>query len=56
MFKKTIKNSVSKLSYWAVKALPVVIPVLLVLNANSTASIYNGQPIPPSGLKKYRKF
>ncbi len=38
------------------KALPVLTLAAVVINANSVASPTNGQPVPPSDLKKYRKF
>lgn len=40
----------------AMRALPIIVPVLLILHTNSTASTMNGQPIPPDSIKKYRKF
>ncbi|MDO5398649.1 MAG: hypothetical protein Q4G33_12050 [bacterium] len=40
----------------AMRALPIIIPVLLILHTNSTASTMNGQPTPPDSIKKYRKF
>ncbi|MFR9050981.1 MAG: cyclic lactone autoinducer peptide [Hominilimicola sp.] len=29
---------------------------MLVINSNSTSTVWNGQPEAPKGLKKYRKF
>lgn len=38
------------------RALPIIIPILLILHTNSTACTVNGQPTPPDSIKKYRKF
>lgn len=40
----------------AMRALPIVLSVLLVIHTNATASGINGQPTPPDSIKKYRKF
>ena len=50
--KKIVNKGVS----FAIKAMPVIIPALLIINANSVASSMNGQPTPPASLKNYRKF
>lgn len=41
---------------FVMKSLPVILPVLLVIHTNATASGVNGQPTPPDSIKKYRKF
>ena len=51
-----MKNIIKKVTFWAMSAMPAVVAAVLVINCNSTASLMNGQPTPPSGLKKYRKF
>lgn len=56
MLKKKTKNLLSKGMGWAAKILPVIVPALLIFNANSTGCIFNGQPDPPKNLRKYRKF
>lgn len=53
---KYTKKVITKSIGFVMRAIPVLVPVLLVIHTNSTASIINGQPVPPSGLKKYRKF
>lgn len=50
--KKILKKGVS----FTMKALPVIVPVLMVIHTNATASAINGQPTPPASMKKYRKF
>lgn len=56
MLKKKTKNLLSKGMGWAAKTLPVIVPALLIFNANSTGCFFNGQPDPPKNLRKYRKF
>lgn len=51
-----LKELVKKASFWAMKAVPVIVPMLMVMHANSIASSINGQPTPPESLKNYRKF
>ena len=51
-----LKKLVKKASFWAMKAVPVIVPMLMVMHANSTASSINGQSTPPESLKHYRKF
>ena len=50
--KKIFKKGIG----FAMKALPVIVPALLVIHTNATASAINGQPTPPESIKKYRKF
>lgn len=54
--KNNFKSIVKQFVCFATKAIPVILPVLLVIHTNSTASGINGQPTPPDSLKKYRKF
>ncbi len=56
MLTNLTKGIALKVSYWAIRIIPVVIPVLLIMHANCSASTINGQPTPPASLKKYRKF
>ena len=50
------KKIINKAISFAMKTLPVVVPALLIIHANSVASGMNGQPTPPETLKNYRKF
>ena len=52
MLKKMFNNSVK----FVMSSLPVIMTAMLVIHTNSTASIANGQPVPPKTLKRYRKF
>ena len=56
MLKKKTKKLVSKAIGWTARVLPVIVPALLIFNANSTGCTFNGQPDPPKNLRKYRKF
>lgn len=56
MKKNNFKSVLKKFVCFAISAVPVILPALLTIHANSTASVVNGQPTPPDGLKKYRKF
>ena len=56
MVLKTIKKIAKKVIPLIIKAVPVILALALVINSNSTSCIFNGQPVPPKGLKKYRKF
>ncbi len=56
MFGQTLKKVIDKGGRIFMRALPIIITALLVIHTNSTASTFNGQPKPPVGLKKYRKF
>lgn len=56
MLKKKTKKMVSKAIVWTARILPVIVPALLIFNANSTGCMFNGQPDPPKNLRKYRKF
>lgn len=40
----------------AIRSLYFIVPILLIVHANSTACTINGQPTPPDSIKKYRKF
>ncbi len=51
-----IKKTLNKFAGKAMKLIPVILPVLLIMHANSTASVINGQPVMPESMKKYRKF
>lgn len=51
-----MKNTLKKISISMAKFIPVIAALMLVANTNSTASVFNGQPKVPEGLKKYRKF
>ena len=53
---KKFKAVLDKCVSAAFKALPAIMSMALLINCNSTASVANGQPKPPTGLKKYRKF
>lgn len=55
MIKKS-KRLIRKGISFGLKIMPAIVPALLVIHANSTACIINGQPKPPQSLKKYRKF
>lgn len=50
--KKFLNNVVPAL----IKIVPVCSALMLVINSNSTSTVWNGQPEAPKGLKKYRKF
>lgn len=52
MFKKLFTKGMCAI----MSSLPVFMAALLIIHTNSTASGINGQPTPPEGLKKYRKF
>lgn len=54
--KKQMKNVGSKIMLKVIRIIPIIVPVLLSIHANSTASFTNGQPIPPKNLRKYRRF
>lgn len=41
---------------FAMRAMPIIVGVLLILHVNSTASCVNGQEELPDSVKKYRKF
>ncbi|MCI8404175.1 MAG: hypothetical protein HFE49_04655 [Clostridia bacterium] len=56
MLLKNTRKIINKGIGFAMKALPVIVPALLVISTNSTASPINGQPTPPASIKKYRKF
>lgn len=56
MLLKNTRKIINKGIGFAMKALPVIVPALLIIHANSTASVINGQPTPPASIKKYRKF
>ena len=51
-----MKKFLNKGISFAMKAIPVIVPVLLVIHTNATASTANGQPTPPASIKNYRKF
>lgn len=51
-----MKNLKEKIVPAIMKLVPVCAAMMLVINANSTASIINGQPEVPASAKKYRKF
>lgn len=52
MLKKLFDKGVK----FAMSSLPAIMTAMLVIHANSAASIVNGQPVPPKTLRKYRKF
>ena len=54
--KKTLKKIQTKVVPALIKIVPVCAALMLVINSNSTSTLVNGQPEPPKGLKKYRKF
>lgn len=63
MLKFAIRKGVIKMKKIFKKAIgafiaviPAVAAVAMTISANSIASPYNGQPVPPESLKKYRKF
>lgn len=56
MLLKVSKKIFNKVCCLAMKSLPVILPVLLVIHTNATASVINGQPVPPNSIRKYRKF
>lgn len=56
MLLKNTRKIINKGIGFVMKALPVIVPALLVISTNSTASPINGQPTPPASIKKYRKF
>lgn len=56
MLKEKMKKFVSKGMGCVARILPVIVPALLIFNANSTGCFINGQPDPPKNLRKYRKF
>lgn len=51
-----MKNCLKKAAAAAISAIPAVATVAMTISANNIASPYNGQPVPPASLKKYRKF
>ena len=51
-----MKNLWLKGVSFMMKAMPVILPAMLILNCNSTASSVNGQPEAPASLRSYRKF
>lgn len=53
---RKLKKLFNKCIMCVMRVIPVIMPVILIINANSTASSINGQPKPPKGLKNYRKF
>lgn len=56
MLLKVSKKVFNKGVALVMKSLPVILPALLVIHTNATASTANGQPTPPDSIKKYRKF
>ena len=56
MLLKTSKTLFNKGVCLMMKSLPVILSALLVIHTNATASTANGQPTPPDGIRKYRKF
>ena len=54
--KNVLKKIQTKVIPNLIKIVPVCAALMLVINSNSTSTVMNGQPEPPKGLKKYRKF
>ena len=51
-----MKKIFNKVVSFSLKMMPVILTGLLIIHTNSTASIINGQPVPPASVRKYRKF
>lgn len=51
-----MKKVFDKVVSFAMKMMPVILTGLLIIHTNSTASGFNGQPVPPASVRKYRKF
>lgn len=56
MKRKGLKKAFNKITFWVMKAVPVILPMVMLVHANSTTCVINGQPEPPASLRKYRKF
>lgn len=52
-----MKNKIISIGYKiGMKVLPLCAIAMAVININSTSCWLQGQPEPPSSLRKYRKF
>lgn len=56
VMKKRMTSIAKKTASAMMKLIPVVLPVVLMVSSNSTASLINGQPEAPKSLRNYRKF